>query len=52
MAKKCTPRTGGHGFDPGPRQTNGTSCSPIDTRICGGGGGGAESVVGAWGSIK
>ena len=32
--QKCTPRAGGHRFDPGPRQTNGTGCSPIDTRIC------------------
>ena len=50
---KCTPRTGGHRFDPGSRQTNGTGCSPIDTRICVCvGGGGAESVLGVWGSIK
>ena len=34
--QKSTPRTGGHGFAPGPRQTNSTSCSPINTRICGG----------------
>ena len=47
---KYNPRTGGHQFDPGPRQTNGTGCSPIDTRICGGGG--AVSVLGVWGSIK
>ena len=48
---KCTPRMGGHGFDPGPNKTNGTGCSTIDTRICGGGGD-LESVLGVWGSIK
>ena len=33
------PRSGGTGFDPGPRHTkvvnNGTSCSPLGTRIFG-----------------
>ena len=33
------PRSGGTGFDPGPRHTkvvnNGTGCSPLDTRIFG-----------------
>ena len=39
VGRVSAPRSGGTGFDPGPRQTkvvnNGTSCSPLGTRIFG-----------------
>ena len=39
LGRVSAPRSGGTGFDPGPRHTkvvnNGTSCSPLGTRIFG-----------------
>ena len=39
VGRVSAPRSGGTGFDPGPRHTkvvnNGTSCSPLGTRIFG-----------------
>ena len=39
VGRVSAPRLGGIGFDPGPRHTkvvnNGTSCSPLGTRIFG-----------------
>ena len=39
VGRVSAPRSGGTGFDPGPRHTkvvnNGTSCSPIGTRLFG-----------------